>query len=89
MQPPAASRSSDDQRFSVENASVVRTPPGAAWKSSTARSDGEAARMSHSDSHCSIEGECTVRTSSCSSPARHSSPRMAGMPPARCTSSMW
>ena len=32
---------------------------------------------------------CTVGTSVCSMPARSSSPRMAMMPPARCTSSMW
>jgi hypothetical protein len=89
MQPPAASVSSDDQRLDVEKACVVRTPPGAAWNSSTARSEGAEARMSHSDSQVSREGECTVCTDSLSSPARHSSPRMAGMPPARCTSSMW
>ena len=84
-----ASVSSDDQRFSVENACVVRTPPGAAWNSSIASSDGASARMSHSPSQASIDGECTVCTSVLSSPPRHSSPRIAGMPPARCTSSMW
>ncbi len=40
MQPSAASVSSEDQRLEVENAWVVRTPPGAAWKSSTASADG-------------------------------------------------
>ena len=89
MQPPAASVSSDDHRFDCENARVVRTPPGAAWYSSTASGDGDAARMSQAESHYSSVGLCTVCTSSFSLPARHSSPRIAGMPPARCTSSMW
>src|SRR3712207_7207255 len=42
-------------RSSVENASVVRTPPGAAWNSSTARGDGAAPRTSHSSSHARSE----------------------------------
>ena len=37
----------------------------------------------------SSDGACTACTSRCSRPARSSSPRRAGMPPARCTSSMW
>jgi hypothetical protein len=89
MQPSAASVSKEDQRFSVENASVVRTPPGAAWNSSSASSDGFSARMSQVDSHCSIDGECTDCTPVLSRPPRYSSPRIAGIPPARCTSSMW
>jgi hypothetical protein len=89
MQPPAASVSSDDHRFSVENACVVRTPPGAAEKSSIARSAGAGPRTSQPFSQAASEGEWTVCTSSCSIPARHSSPRIAGMPPARWTSYMW
>jgi hypothetical protein len=57
MQPPAASVSSEDHRFEVENALVVRTPPGAAWNSSTASADGDAARMSHEPNHESMDGE--------------------------------
>src|ERR1044072_2161523 len=81
MQPPAASLSHEDQRVDVENGLVVRTPPGAAWYSAIAASDGEEARMSHSDNHDDIDGLCTVATSSFSSPPPHSSPRMAGIPP--------
>ncbi|SLH65868.1 Uncharacterised protein [Mycobacteroides abscessus subsp. abscessus] len=89
MQPPAASVSSEDHRLSVENGSVVRTPPGAAWNSSIASAEALPERMSQVSSHSSSVGVCTVVTSVCSRPARRSSPRMAGMPPARCTSSMW
>ena len=45
--------------------------------------------MSHWSSASFMVLLCTVGTSVCSLPARSSSPRMAMMPPARCTSSMW
>ena len=76
-------------RLFVENGSVVRTPPGAAWKSSIASSLALPERMSHVSSHSSNDFVCTVETSVSSRPARRSSPSSAGMPPARCTSSMW
>src|SRR5256885_11726400 len=77
MQPPAASVSKEDQRFDVENASVVRTPPGAAWNSSRATEEGDEARMSQAESHDSRSSEWTDRTSVFSSPPRYSSPRIA------------
>ena len=60
MQPSAASVSRVDQRLSVENGSVVRTPPGAAWNSSSASSVAVPPRMSQSASHSSRSGECTA-----------------------------
>ncbi len=89
MQPPSASVSSALQRLFVENGSVVRTPPGAAWKSSIASSDALPERMSHVSSHSSKLLVWTVETSVSSRPARRSSPSSAGIPPARWTSSMW
>ena len=88
MQPPTASVSSDSQRLSVEKGSIVRTPPGAAWNSSTAFSVAVPLRMSQSAMYCSSDGECTEWTSVSNRPPRYSSPRIAGMPPARCTCSM-
>jgi hypothetical protein len=88
MQPFSPSVSSEDQRFSVENGSVVRTPPGAAWKSSNAASSALPPRTSHWFNQVVRVGECTACTESSSNPPRFSSPRIAGMPPARCTSSM-
>ncbi len=88
MQPPAASVSRVSQRSDCEKAVAERTQPGAAWNSSTASGEGEPPRMSQVFSHSSSEEECTVCTSSLSSPPRYSSPRMAGTPPARWTSSM-
>ena len=81
--------SSEPHRLAVENAWVVRTPPGAAWKSSRAASVARPLRMSQSPSHWSRLGEWVACTFRFNSPARSSSPRMAGMPPARWTSSMW
>jgi hypothetical protein len=43
---------------------------------------------SQRDNASAIVALCTVGSSACSSPARFSSPRIAMMPPARCTSSM-
>ncbi len=45
--------------------------------------------MSQRPSASAIEPECTVGTFVSISPARSSSPRIAMMPPARWTSSMW
>ncbi len=50
MQPAAASRSRSCQRRDWEKARAERSPPGAAWKSSTATGDGDAARMSQAAS---------------------------------------
>src|SRR5665648_1035838 len=87
-QPAAASSSRDSQRSDCEPATDDRTPPGAAWNSSTASVDADPPRTSHSLSHASSDGACTACTSSRSRPARCSSPRIAGIPPARCTSSI-
>ena len=87
MQPSAGSRSSDSQRSDCEKAVAERTQPGAAWKSSTASSEASPPRRSQSPSQSSIESAWTVWTPSFSSPPRRSSPRIAGMPPARWTSS--
>ena len=89
MQPFSASVSRLAQRFAVENGSTVRTPPGAAWYSSIAASEALPPRTSHSSSQVCRVGACTACTSPSSRPPRFSSPRIAGMPPARCTSSMW
>jgi hypothetical protein len=88
MQPPAASVSRVSHRSDCENAVADRTQPGAACHSSTASADGEPPRRSQVFSHSSTESLCTVWTFSFSRPARYSSPRIAGIPPARCTSSM-
>ena len=88
MQPSAASTSRLSQRSDCEKALAERTQPGAAWKSSTASGDGLPPRMSHVLSHSGRESACTACTSWLSRPARCSSPRIAGIPPARCTSSM-
>ncbi|OPZ47859.1 MAG: hypothetical protein BWY91_03274 [bacterium ADurb.BinA028] len=76
------------QRLVEENASVVRTPPGAAWKSSYAASLVFPPRMSHSSSQACSDGAWTACTESSSIPARFNSPMIATMPPARWTSSM-
>ena len=68
---------------------MVRTPPGAAWYSSTASSVTDGERRSQASRNSPSEELCTVCTPGFSSPARFSSPRMPGMPPARCTSSTW
>lgn len=73
--PSAGSVSSEDQRLVVENGSTVRTPPGAAWKSSTASSEGCAPRMSQAPSHASSDGAWAACTSRCSSPAPSASVR--------------
>ena len=85
MHPDPASRSSDAHRADCEYAFVVRTPPGAAWYSSTASSEAAPDRRSQAAIGC----PCTVCTVRLSSPARSSSPRIVWMPPARCTSSTW
>src|SRR5581483_781039 len=87
MQPVSASVSSDDHDEDCEYGRVVRTPPGAAWYSETASAETEGDRRSHCDRNDASEAECTVRTPWFKMPARESSPRMVGMPPARCTSS--
>ena len=85
--PFSPSVSSSSQVLVVENAWVVRTPPGAAWKRASAFFVAVPPRMSHSASQLARSGEWTVWMSWSSSPARSSSPRIAGMPPARWTSS--
>src|SRR5579863_8960142 len=72
MHPAAASRSSESQRADCEYPLVVRTPPGAAWYSSTASGSTDEDRRSQSE----IGEPCTVCTDWLSSPARSSSPRM-------------
>src|SRR5690606_7976966 len=62
-QPLTGSVSSDSHRLSVENGSVVRTPPGAAWNSSTASGRADPPRTSQSASQRSSEGEWTACTS--------------------------
>jgi hypothetical protein len=88
MQPSAASTSSDSQRSDCENALAERRHPGAAWKTSIASSDARPPRMSQASSQSSTVREWTVATSSRNSPPRRSSPRIAGTPPARWTSSI-
>ena len=53
-----------------------------------AAQEAEPPRTSHSSSQPCRVGACTDATPSCSSPPRCSSPRIAGMPPARWTSSI-
>lgn len=83
-----ASVSSVSQRSDCEKAVAERLQPGAACHSSTTSADGEPPRTSQVLSQSASEELCTEWTSSFSSPARNSSPRIAGIPPARCTSSM-
>src|ERR1700716_1808514 len=89
MQPFARSESRLSQRADCEYGRVVRTPPGAAWYSSTASALTEDEPRSQASRNSRKDELCTVRTPRLSRPARSSSPRIDGMPPARCTSSTW
>ena len=87
MTPALRSRSSSAQRFDCEKACVVRTPPGAAMKNW--RTFSLLVReMSHWSSASPMVTAWTVGSSRLIRPARSSWPRIAMMPPARCTSSM-
>src|SRR5699024_12395948 len=76
------------QTFSVENGSVVRTPPGAARYKLRASSSSLPPRISQSSNQSFASLYSAVWTFIFKWPERRSSPKMAGIPPARWTSSM-
>ncbi len=86
--PASRSRSRLSQRRSWLNAVCVGTPPGAARKN-FCTSGSFVRAISHLLSASPSVALCTVGRCAWSSPARSSSPRIAMIPPARWTSSIW
>ena len=70
------------------NATCVGTPPGAARKNSRTASLGVRVMSQRSSASRHASPHARSAASRLSSPARSSSPRIAMMPPARCTSSI-